>query len=58
VPRQGNNSYIFPGIGLGAIASKSKVITDEMFMKSAHTLAQPDAADAVAELVERHARRS
>jgi malate dehydrogenase (oxaloacetate-decarboxylating)(NADP+) len=40
VPRQGNNSYIFPGIGLGAIASKSKVITDEMFMKSAHTLAQ------------------
>jgi len=40
VPRQGNNSYIFPGIGLGAIASKSKAITDEMFMKSAHTLAQ------------------
>jgi malate dehydrogenase (oxaloacetate-decarboxylating)(NADP+) len=40
VPRQGNNSYIFPGIGLGAIASKTKVITDEMFMKSAHTLAQ------------------
>lgn len=40
VPRQGNNSYIFPGIGLGAIASKAKVITDEMFMKSAHTLAQ------------------
>lgn len=40
VPRQGNNSYIFPGIGLGAIASKTKAITDEMFMKSAHTLAQ------------------
>ena len=40
VPRQGNNSYIFPGIGLGAIVSKTKVITDEMFMKSAHTLAQ------------------
>lgn len=39
VPRQGNNSYIFPGIGLGAIASKTKVITDDMFMKAAHTLA-------------------
>jgi malate dehydrogenase (oxaloacetate-decarboxylating)(NADP+) len=40
VPRQGNNSYIFPGIGLGAIASGAKTITDEMFMSSAHTLAQ------------------
>lgn len=40
VPRQGNNSYIFPGIGLGAIACKAKAITDDMFMKSAHTLAQ------------------
>ena len=40
VPRQGNNSYIFPGIGLGAITSGAKSITDEMFMASAHTLAQ------------------
>ncbi len=40
VPRQGNNSYIFPGIGLGAIASGAKSITNEMFMASAHTLAQ------------------
>ena len=39
VPRQGNNSYIFPGIGLGAVMSKAKHITDEMFMGSAHTLA-------------------
>ena len=40
VPRQGNNSYIFPGIGLGAIASGATSITNEMFMASAHTLAQ------------------
>src|SRR6201995_2559723 len=32
VPRQGNNSYIFPGVGLGAIASGSKLLRGEMFI--------------------------
>lgn len=37
---QCNNSYIFPGLGLGVIACKSSRITNEMLMVASETLAQ------------------
>ncbi|WP_291688093.1 NAD-dependent malic enzyme [Bradyrhizobium sp.] len=34
-----NNSYIFPGVGLGVIAVKARRVTDSMFMAAATALA-------------------
>lgn len=39
VPGQGNNAYIFPGVGLGAISCKIKSIGDDLFLTAAKTLA-------------------
>jgi malate dehydrogenase (oxaloacetate-decarboxylating)(NADP+) len=37
-PGQGNNMYVFPGIGLGAILSKAKHVTQDMIYASAESL--------------------
>lgn len=37
---QCNNSYIFPGVGLGVVASRASRVTDNMLMASSYALAE------------------
>lgn len=40
VPRQGNNSYVFPGLGLGAVFARAKWMPTGMFLAAARELAE------------------
>jgi len=45
--RQGNNAYVFPGVGLGVRVARARRVTDEMFHAAARTLADSIGEDSL-----------
>lgn len=48
VPGQANNAYIFPGVGLGVVASGAQRVTDDMFTVAATILADATSPESLA----------